>query len=737
MRTVVNSILISAVIGLAASCTHRDSGGSDGAGKPHTGKLDLQLQAVSASGKVYRLRNASFDIEPEFFQGSSKVLSSEDDPTQSVLETFLAPGQYFTVLEGGWFIEQVDSLTMATAPVPATLISGTFQQVNVVADQRAFVRYDFQVDGSQVTFGPPGRLTVGIGIHEQDAGPQSGLNPRRSLIETGQQAVAAFSLSSALGAIEANSGIAPNPNLLYRQIIDSYSSAPGKEPTATHCGDETTDGSPSLNGFPIRCDRLEAQQIDNLGQWFPLAAVNRLDLAPSDGSHCGQQRLIFANNAPIGNGRMFMILEAQIPNPHPECGVAACRPLAEFWANLSQVSDAGSRGKQLAGAYLSGDPTLVANGFPAFLNVRNLSVGTGNIRTNNFDDFEWTLREFKVMTDTSGGTRAIPFPVVDAPHGELWNDTSSLPAGDTCRKSFITAVDHLLSDDPAEMAFPVDDTCYDSESPNDGMTQNYPFHLGNGSGNFRSLLQERLTGTGLTPEDIAARARFAGSCMGCHEESNGTSLGHGVTAPSSNEFVQVDEELTENCGDGTQCFTASPALKAGVLASPNEVAQGRSRRADLRRRHRGRRRDPVGGRRTGSASTSSPCGRCGRPRGRWRASFHRARSGQVDPGPRRRRPESPRQASWSGHHRRSARQRQSLNNGNRTRLRRPRARSKRVRFTRSSAVRAIARGRAARSVAGRRRRRLSVRGAPSPGAPPGRARCRLRPGEPGPVRAGE
>jgi len=169
------------------------------------------------------------------------------------------------------------------------------------------------------------------------------------------------------------------------------------------------------------------------------------------------------------------------------------------------------------------------------------------------------------MTDTGGNARAIPFPVTDAPHGELWNDTSPLPQGELCRKSFVTALDSLLSDDPAEMAFPVDDTCYDAESPNDGFTQNYPLHLDSGSGTFRSLLETRLAGTGLTPEDIASRARFAGSCMGCHEEAVGSSLGHGVFAPFSNGFVQVDEQFTEDCGDGQQCFNASPALKEVFL----------------------------------------------------------------------------------------------------------------------------------------------------------------------------
>ena len=560
----IESILVSAVVALAAGCTHRDTGREGPVAKGADGKLDLALETTSDSGKVYRLRNANFEIQNPFVGNAAKVLRSEDDPSAPVLETFLAPGTYFSILDGGWFVEQVDSLNGTAFGVSANLESGSVQQFNITSDQESFVRYDFQVDGQRVSFGPPGRLIVGATFHESEGGT-SGLNPRRSLIETGQGAVASFSLSAALSAIQANSGIAPDPNLLYRQIIDSYSSPPGQEPTATHCGDETTDGAPSLNGFPLRCDRLEAQQIGNLGQWFPLAVVNRLDLAPTDGSHCGQQRLIFANNAAIGNSRMFTIIEAQIPNPHPECGVAACRPLADFWANLSSVGSASERGARLASAFVTGDPTLVAAGFPAFLNVANLSVGTGSIRTNNFDDFEWTLREFKVMTDTTGKTRAIPFPVVDAPHGALWNDSLSSPVGDSCRQSFIAAVDGLLSDDPAEMAFPVNEACYDAESPNDGTTQNYPFHLGGGTGTFRSQLVTRLAGTGLTPEDIATRAQFAGSCIGCHEEANGASLGHGVIAPSSNGFVQVDEEFTEDCGDGSRCFTASPALKQVFL----------------------------------------------------------------------------------------------------------------------------------------------------------------------------
>jgi hypothetical protein len=219
---------------------------------------------------------------------------------------------------------------------------------------------------------------------------------------------------------------------------------------------------------------------------------------------------------------------------------------------------------RLAEAFLTGSGELAAAGFGPFLSVENLSVGSGNIRTNNFDDSPWTLREFK-FEKTASQARIAQFPIDSAPHGALWNDLENLPAGEQCRTSFLDALPGLLSNDPAEMAFIVDKPCLDAESPNDGFNQDYATHLSQGSGTFRAALEARLTGTGLTPEDVATRARFAGSCIGCHQEANGASLGQGVVAPFSNGFVHVDEGFPEDCGDGTQCFTISPALKQVFL----------------------------------------------------------------------------------------------------------------------------------------------------------------------------
>ena len=200
------------------------------------GTLNMALQAVSDSGKVYRLRNATFFVSTGFFfpgtfdKGSGSIefadggpisaaggsisvfpdagfggfgtggafpvggsagfpaggkgtgfggstgfpnqiiLSSEEDPTAPVIERFLAPGSYNIQLFDGWFVEQVDNLLGVTAPVPATLLSSSFQFFDIQSDKETFVKFNFEVDGRRVTFGPPGRAIIGIGINETQGG---------------------------------------------------------------------------------------------------------------------------------------------------------------------------------------------------------------------------------------------------------------------------------------------------------------------------------------------------------------------------------------------------------------------------------------------------------------------------------------------------------------------------------------------------------------------------------------
>jgi uncharacterized membrane protein YgcG len=264
-----------------------------------------------------------------------------------------------------------------------------------------------------------------------------------------------------------------------------------------------------------------------------------------------------------------MILEAQVPNPQPELGVAGCRPLAQFWLDQNGIDDPFTRGQRLAGAFLKGDPDLLAAGFGPFYTATNLTVGSGQIRTNQFDDFPWTLREFKLALD---GThlKAIPFPTAEAPNGALWNEDSGLPQGPACRQNFLTAMQGVLTNNMAQMSFVVDQACKDAESQND-FSQDYASQL---TGGFANLLAQNLAGTGLTPTDVANRARFAGSCIGCHNESSSANLGAGVVAPVSFDFPHVQEFASNDCGKrnlGALCFPTSVALKTVFLPSRLEA----------------------------------------------------------------------------------------------------------------------------------------------------------------------
>lgn len=488
----------------------------------------------------------------EFF---STTLSSEQDPLATTLEATIPIGQFQITLFDGWFLEKV--IDGEAVPVEARLVGPSFQSFGIAANEETTVVYRFETSGEVIEFGQ-GRLVVRIEVEEKEPLPP---NARRGVIETSLDALTGFSLRGTLDAALRNSGASSSgvtSTDVYHAIIDSYSTAAlGRDPGAPHCDDESTNGEPSLNGFPLRCPRQESEQFANLDSWTPLAVVSRLDLAPADGANCGQQRMIFGNNSPIGNGRMFIIIEAEVPNPNPECGIDACRPIAELWSSLTNVDSPLERGERLAEAFL----TTGVGPFAPFMNSEHLGPDGGQVRTNNFNDFIWTLREFHFQSAPE--VIPLPQPVSESPNGELWNDTSPLAQGPACRQSFLEAVTAgaLTGDNLSAMAFPVAQACKDAESPNEFFRQDYQSHLLQGSGAFTRQLDEAVAGTGLTALDIANRARFAGSCMGCHQEASGSDLGGGLFAPVQSDFVHVSEQVLEDCGDGTACRGLSNALR--------------------------------------------------------------------------------------------------------------------------------------------------------------------------------
>ena len=128
-------------------------------------------------------------------------------------------------------------------------------------------------------------------------------------------------------------------------------------------------------------------------------------------------------------------------------------------------------------------------------------------------------------------------------------------------------MDGLLTDDMSLMSFVVDSACKNSESRENFSDENYASSLAN-SPSFQAQIEAKLAAVGspLSAFDVANRARFAGSCMGCHQNARGSFLGNGVVAPPPSDFPQV-AEFTVTCGDNRnqQCFQTSPALKGVFL----------------------------------------------------------------------------------------------------------------------------------------------------------------------------
>lgn len=212
-----------------------------------------------------------------------------------------------------------------------------------------------------------------------------------------------------------------------------------KDTSASFCNSAT-----QINGFPYQCPRAEGDQAvlnpfdcaNACNGYTAIAVSNRFDLADKDrGQHCGEFRIVFARNSGFGAAqnchfpegkRNLIIFEALVPNPRPPqspvkpapdnifVNLAGCRPIVEFWLDLSEPSmSTTARGTALRHFFLEGLPE---HNIGPVVDARHYAGGpaSGQIRTNQLMQPNWTLREFK----TYGG-RIIPVTVKSNPGNAL------------------------------------------------------------------------------------------------------------------------------------------------------------------------------------------------------------------------------------------------------------------------------------------------------------------------------
>jgi hypothetical protein len=140
---------LAAALPLAQGCA-TDRAGGPGSGEP-TGEMVLALVQPGPHGEIYQLANANFDITT----ATGTFMVNGDGPQLSVP---IPPGTVSVFLEPGWTLGKSIDGGVTFQPVSALLGSFNPIGVRVLANQSAFVRFDFLIRQ------PNGNLQISLGV---------------------------------------------------------------------------------------------------------------------------------------------------------------------------------------------------------------------------------------------------------------------------------------------------------------------------------------------------------------------------------------------------------------------------------------------------------------------------------------------------------------------------------------------------------------------------------------------
>ncbi len=403
------------------------------------------------------------------------------------------------------------------------------------------------------------------------------INEQRSMLITDQVILQNFTLQRVLNQLVARSGVTGlTGGQLYQQMLDTQNPKPGLfEAGAPHCDDFHTNGQPSFNGLPRRCPTAEAALAAapfGPTDYIPLAIVNRFDMAPADGSNCGQYRLVFARQATAPTDKLHFIFEATLPNPHPERGLGGCRDAALFWASLTTNNSAVDRRDQLEQFFFDGiagyAPAIDPANFDGSANqsgVRALEFGGEPNRPRFY--------QFRLTKNCNGGActlRMMTDVLEDAPPATYFDGNNTSDVARASRDSFVSQVASLTIDDANlfQMHLPTNYLMADSDAVEGdplSMYANVGFDRGLNTPDgvaFKARIDAELQriGSHLTAEQVVVRAVMR-SCKGCHAgvaspvaaASGDPVLSH---FPANNDpqafLTMVDEGRLQNGPDGSR-----------------------------------------------------------------------------------------------------------------------------------------------------------------------------------------
>jgi hypothetical protein len=422
--------------------------------------------------------------------------------------------------------------------------------------------------------------------------PSKPLSMARSFAVTDKAIVSSssFTLDRVLTQLVARSGVTSvTAQQLIRQMFDTQTPRPGlADATAPHCDDTILNGVPSFNGFPRRCPTAEATLAATpytSDEWFTLGLINRFDVAPPDGSNCGQYRLVFAHreNDPSKIQRLHLIFEAVLPNPHPEAGLAGCRPVAQFWSDLSSIDSMDLRRQRLEKFFFEG-----LDGFAPVVDPPNFAE-PGGIRSlqQRAPPGGQRFYQVRLAKNCEAGDctlRMVPDVIENSPFGLLADGRNTSSAAHAFRDEFIKQVATLAIDDINlfHMQIPKQFLMVESNPNNDVNTEaiDAAFDAGKTSAegaDFKNRIQAELTraGSTITPENVMRRAAFE-SCFACHGLNGNVGLGGGVTIAFSPKFASqfISEDNLDDGEAGPQSrFGVDPIIQTQFAPHRMQILQ--------------------------------------------------------------------------------------------------------------------------------------------------------------------
>ena len=380
---------------------------------------------------------------------------------------------------------------------------------------------------------------ISIGARHRAAAPVSpavNIDIRRSMVITDPAILDGFDFERVLRALTDRSGTPTTPLQLYRQWFDTQNPKPGLAVAdAPHCDDFITNGKPSFNGFPRRCPTPEGQLATSdpfaAHDYIAIGVTNRFDLTPADGSNCGQYRIVFAKVTVKSNEKLHIILEPVLPNPNPSAGATACRPVAQFWADLSNVDSASERRARIEHFFYDG-----IDGFAPVLRPSNFAA-PGRIRSAQTVPTMLTRFYQFHLQQEANRLLVVPGLLENLPYASLYNAAADLPLGAEFREFFISQIATLTIRDVNGFYDRIPDKYLLTESFPENAPLAFASDTAFGAGKatpggqaFKTAIEGELArlGTGVTLDQLLIRADLQ-NCHGCH--LGGVAVGEGINFP--------------------------------------------------------------------------------------------------------------------------------------------------------------------------------------------------------------